>query len=251
MEPSVTRRPLSCVVVDDEPLALKVLADYCAQVPFLELLGQFHDALTAVAFLQDTPVDVVFLDIQMPRLTGLQLAQLLPAPGPRIIFTTAHPDYAVQSYELPALDYLLKPISFERFVQAAHRARAALHQPVTANAPTEAPDPAATADEALFVRHDNRLRRVLVDDMYYVEGQKEYLMYYTATGKILTLQSFRRLEELLPTGRFVRIHKSYLINLRHLEFVERHRVQVHGASLPIGETYREAFLELLRYHGKL
>ena len=87
--------------------------------------------------------------------------------------------------------------------------------------------------------------------MYYVEGQKEYLMYYTATGKILTLQSFRRLEELLPTGRFVRIHKSYLINLRHLEFVERHRVQVHGASLPIGETYREAFLELLRYHGKL
>jgi two-component system, LytTR family, response regulator len=242
----MSRFPLSCVVVDDEPLALKVLADYCTQVPFLALRGQFHDALTAVAFLQDTPVDVVFLDIQMPRLTGLQLAQLLPQPGPRIIFTTAHPDYAVQSYELPALDYLLKPISFERFVQAAHRARAVLQPP----APAEIPEPAA-ADEALFVRHDNRLRRVPINDLYYVEGQKEYLMYYTATGKILTLQSFRKLEELLPTGRFVRIHKSYLINLRHLEFVERHRVQVHGASLPIGETYREAFLELLRYHGKL
>lgn len=247
----MSRRPLSCVVVDDEPLALKVLAEYCTQVPFLELRGQFQDALAAVAYLQDNPVDVVFLDIQMPRLTGLQLAQLLPAPRPRIIFTTAHPDYAVQSYELPALDYLLKPISFERFVQAAHRAHTALPTaPATPSAPTETPEPQDTA-EALFVKQDSRLRRVPIDELYYAEGQKEYLMYYTATGKILTLQSFRKLEELLPSGRFARIHKSYLINLRHLEFVERHRVQVHGASLPIGETYREAFLELLRYHGKL
>ncbi|NVO30153.1 LytR/AlgR family response regulator transcription factor [Hymenobacter lapidiphilus] len=250
-----TRRPISCLVVDDEPLARKVLVDFCGQVPFLELRGQFGDALAAAAFLQDNLVDVVFLDIQMPRLTGLQLAQLLPQPGPRIIFTTAHPDYAVQSYELPALDYLLKPISFERFVQAAHRARAALLPPLApatataAEAATPVADPAA-ADEALFVRHDNRLRRVLVDDIYYAEGQKEYLMYYTATGKLLVLQSFRKLEEQLPAGRFVRIHKSYLINLRHLEFVERHRVQVRGTSLPIGETYREGLLDVLRYHGK-
>ncbi|MET4105464.1 LytTR family DNA-binding domain-containing protein [Hymenobacter sp. UYP22] len=250
MESAVTRRPMSCVMVDDEPLALKVLAEYCAQVPFLELRGQFQEALAAVAFLQDNPVDVVFLDIQMPRLTGLQLAQLLPVPRPLIIFTTAHPDYAVQSYELPALDYLLKPISFERFVQAAHRARAAL-QPITVATGATEPLESAEPGEALFVKQDSRLRRVPIDELYYAEGQKEYLMYYTATGKILTLQSFRKLEELLPAGRFARIHKSYLINLRHLEFVERHRVQVHGAQLPIGETYREAFLELLRYHGKL
>ena len=196
-------------------------------------------------------MDVVFLDIQMPRLTGLQLAQLLPVPRPRIIFTTAHPDYAVQSYELPALDYLLKPISFERFVQAAHRARAALLPPATPAPHPTAPETPEAADEVLFVRHDGRLRRVPVDDIFYVEGQKEYLMYYTATGKLLILQSFRKLEEQLPAGRFVRIHKSYLINLRHLEFVERHRVQVHGTSLPIGETYREGLLEVLRYHGKL
>jgi two-component system LytT family response regulator len=253
MEPNAPRRPLTCAIVDDEHLALKVLAEYCGQVPFLELKGQFNDALTAVAFLQDNPVDVVFLDIQMPRLTGLQLAQLLPQPGPRIIFTTAHPDYAVQSYELPALDYLLKPISFERFVQAAHRARAALGQ--SATIPTVMPTPEVSAEapagEALFVRHDNRLRRVLVSDIYYVEGQKEYLMLYTGGGKILTLQSFRKLEELLPLGRFARIHKSYLISLRHLEYVERTRVQVHGTSLPIGETYRDAFMDMLRYHGKM
>ncbi|SNC75741.1 two component transcriptional regulator, LytTR family [Hymenobacter gelipurpurascens] len=248
MEPNAPRRPLTCAIVDDEHLALNVLAEYCGQVPFLELKGQFSDALAAVAFLQDNPVDVVFLDIQMPRLMGLQLAQLLPQPGPRIIFTTAHPDYAVQSYELPALDYLLKPISFERFVQAAHRARAALGQSAVTIAPAEAP---AEAGEALFVRHDNRLRRVPVADIFYVEGQKEYLMLYTGGGKILTLQSFRKLEELLPPGRFARIHKSYLISLRHLEYVERTRVQVHGTSLPIGETYRDAFMEMLRYHGKM
>lgn len=247
MESTLARRPLTCVIVDDEPLALTVLAEYCAQVPFLALKGQFQEALAATEFLQDNPVDVVFLDIHMPRLTGLQLAQLLPTPAPRIIFTTAHAEYAAESYELPALDYLLKPIRFERFVQAAHRARAAL-VPVSAGAPAE---PAESLAEALFIRQDNRLRRLLVTDLYYAEGQKEYLMLYTAAGKMLTLQSFRGLEELLPPGRFVRIHKSYLISLRHLEFVERTRVQVHGTSLPIGETYREAFLEHLRYHGRV
>ncbi|HEX8425280.1 LytTR family DNA-binding domain-containing protein [Hymenobacter sp.] len=247
METTPIRRPLTCAIVDDEPLALNVLAEYCAQVPFLALKGQFREALAAVEFLQDNPVDIVFLDIHMPRLTGLQLARLLPVPAPRIIFTTAHAEYAAESYDLPALDYLLKPIRFERFVLATHRARAAL-APVGAGATAE---PAENLNDALFVRQDNRLRRVLVADLYYAEGQKEYLMLYTAAGKLLTLQSFRGLEELLPPGRFVRIHKSYLISLRHLEFVERTRVQVHGTSLPIGETYREAFLEHLRYHGRV
>lgn len=246
MESPLPRRPVTCILVDDEPLALNVLAEYCAQVPFLVLKGRFHEALAAVEFLQDHPVDVVFLDIHMPRLTGLQLAQLLPTPAPRIVFTTAYAEYAAQSYELPALDYLVKPIRFERFLQAAHRARAALGASGSVP-PAELPE---GNNEALFVRQDNRLRRVPVAELFYAEGQKEYLMLYTATGKILTLQSFRGLEELLPAGRFARIHKSYLISLRHLEFVERSRVQVHGTTLPIGETYREAFLEQLRYHGR-
>jgi two-component system LytT family response regulator len=246
MESPLLRRPVTCVLVDDEPLALNVLAEYCAQVPFLALKGRFHEALAAVEFLQDHPVDVVFLDIHMPRLTGLQLAQLLPTLAPRIVFTTAYAEYAAQSYELPALDYLVKPIRFERFLQAAHRARAVFGAS-TSVPPTELQE---GNNEALFVRQDNRLRRVPVAELFYAEGQKEYLMLYTATGKILTLQSFRGLEELLPAGRFARIHKSYLISLRHLEFVERSRVQVHGTTLPIGETYREAFLEQLRYHGR-
>ncbi|OON70469.1 LytR/AlgR family response regulator transcription factor [Hymenobacter sp. CRA2] len=242
METLPGRRPLTCIIIDDEHLALGVLAEYCAQLPFLELRGQFTDAVAAVAFLQEHPVDVVFLDIHMPRLTGLQLVQLLPAPAPRIIFTTAYAEYAVQSYELNALDYLLKPVAFERFVQAVGKARVALDGG-SATA-IESQQPA----EAMLVRQDSRLRRVVFDDIFYIEGMKEYLMLYTAAGKILTLQSFRRMEELLPAGRFARIHKSYLVSLRYLDFVERNKVQIAGTLLPIGDTYREAFLALLRYH---
>ncbi|NVO85655.1 LytR/AlgR family response regulator transcription factor [Hymenobacter terrestris] len=247
---------MTCVILDDEPLALDLLADYCAQVPGLELVGQFDDALAALAFLQDNPVDVVFLDIHMPRLTGVQLAQLLPQPGPRIVFTTAYDQYAVRSYELSAADYLLKPIAFERFVQAVQRVR----QQLTSTAPAATPPapavpevaPAATApDDAMFVKNEHRLQRVAFDDLLYIEGMKEYLMLYTTTGKVLTLQSFRRLEEVLPPERFARIHKSFLVALSRIEHVERGKVQVAGRLLPIGDTYRESFNALIKAYNQL
>ncbi|MBT2556304.1 response regulator transcription factor [Hymenobacter sp. ISL-91] len=249
---------MTCVILDDEPLALDLLADYCAQVPGLELVGQFDDALAALAFLQDNPADVVFLDIHMPRLTGVQLAQLLPQPGPRIVFTTAYDQYAVRSYELSAADYLLKPIAFERFVQAVQRVR----QQLTATAPaTTPPAPAApeaasapaaaTPDDAMFVKNEHRLQRVAFDDLLYIEGMKEYLMLYTTTGKVLTLQSFRRLEEVLPPERFARIHKSFLVALSRIEHVERGKVQVAGRLLPIGDTYRESFNALIKAYNQL
>ena len=250
---------LTCAILDDEPLALDLLADYCAQVPFLELKGQFHDALAGLAFLQDHPVDVVFLDIHMPRLTGLQLVQLLPAPAPRIIFTTAFDQYAVQSYTLNAADYLLKPIAFDRFLQAVHKLRPAVSRlaveatPVPAAAPETTTVPAslpASAD-AMFVKNEHRLQRVAFDDILYVEGMKEYLMLHTTTGNILTLQSFRRVEEVLPPERFARIHKSFLVALSRIEHVERGKVQVAGRLLPVGDTYRDAFAELIRAHQQL
>jgi DNA-binding LytR/AlgR family response regulator len=151
-----TLPPLTCVLLDDEPLALDVLADFCAQVPFLVVRGQFHEALAGLAFLQDNPVDVVFLDIHMPRLSGVQLAQLLPAPAPLLVFTTALDQYAVQSYTLQAADYLLKPIAFERFLQAALKVRqlaaarlALLPAALGPLATAPAPPPA----EAMFVKH--------------------------------------------------------------------------------------------------
>ncbi|MBC8083463.1 MAG: response regulator transcription factor [Hymenobacter sp.] len=242
---------MTCVILDDEPLALDLLADYCAQVPGLELKGQFDDALVGLAFLQDNPVDFVFLDIHMPRLTGVQLAQLLPRPGPRVIFTTAYDQYAVRSYELNAADYLLKPIAFERFVQAVQKVRQQLSAsagaiPTTGVAAAVLPEVPPVVPDAMFVRNEHRLQRVAFEDILYVEGMKEYLMIYTATGKVLTLQSFRRLEEVLPPERFARIHKSYLVALSRIEHVERGKVQVAGRLLPIGDTYRESFAALLR-----
>ncbi|PJJ59234.1 LytR/AlgR family response regulator transcription factor [Hymenobacter chitinivorans] len=245
MELEAAPRKISCVIIDDEPLALDVLADYCAQVPFLDVRGQFHDALAALAFLQDTPVDLVLLDIHMPRLTGLQLAQLLPTPGPRIIFTTAYDTYAVRSYELSVTDYLLKPIAFERFLQAIHKVRQSF-LPVPAPVAEASPPP-----EAMFVKHENRLQRVAFDDILYIEGMKEYLLIYTSQGKILTLQSFRRVEEVLTADRFARIHKSFLVALHRIEHVERGKVQVGGRLLPIGDTYRDSFAALIRAHNQL
>lgn len=247
---------LTCAILDDEPLALDLLADYCTQVPFLDLRGQFHDALAGLAFLQDHPVDVLFIDIHMPRLTGTQLVQLLPAPAPRIVFTTAYAQYAVQSYSLNAADYLLKPIAFDRFLQAVAKVRQLLPgSENTAAAPAPAvavqAPPAAPAD-AMFVKNEHRLQRVAFNDILYVEGMKEYLLLHTASaGKILTLQSFRRVEEVLPPERFARIHKSYLVALSRIEHVERGKVQVAGRLLPVGDTYRGAFGELIRAHSQL
>ena len=250
---------LTCAILDDEPLALDLLADYCAQVPFLELKGQFHDALAGLAFLQDYPVDLVFLDINMPRLTGLQLVQLLPVPAPRIIFTTAFDQYAVQSYTLNAADYLLKPIAFDRFLQAVGKVRPTgvagappLPAPVAPAAPVAVPAPPTTAPaDAMFVKNEHRLQRVAFEDILYIEGMKEYLMLHTITGNILTLQSFRRVEEVLPAERFARIHKSFLVALSRIEHVERGKVQVAGRLLPVGDTYRESFAELIRAHHQL
>ncbi|OGX82835.1 DNA-binding response regulator [Hymenobacter lapidarius] len=250
---------LTCAILDDEPLAGELLADYCAQVPFLELRGQFHDALAGLAFLQDHPVDVVFMDIHMPRLTGIQLVQLLPAPAPRIIFTTAYDQYAVQSYSLNAADYLLKPIAFDRFLQAVAKVRQALPAPTTlaAAVPVAAPEasiapPIAAPADAMFVKNEHRLQRVAFDDILYIEGMKEYLLLHTASaGKILTLQSFRRVEEVLPPERFARVHKSFLVALSRIEHVERGKVQVAGRLLPVGDTYRESFGELIRAHNQL
>lgn len=248
MLPSFPR--LTCVLLDDEPLALDLLADYCAQVPFLELRGQFHDALAGLAFLQDNPVEVVFLDIHMPRLTGLQLVQLLPAPAPHIVFTTAYEQYAVQSYTLHAADYLLKPIAFERFLQAVTKLRR-LSGPAVASPPVSVLPAVEPPTDAMFVKQGPRLQRVAFEDLLYVEGKKEYLLLHTTKGNLRTLQSFQRLVELLPPARFVRIHKSFLVALARVEHIERGKVQVAGQLLPVGDSYREAFAAVVRAQQQL
>ncbi|MCC3157926.1 LytTR family DNA-binding domain-containing protein [Hymenobacter sp. 15J16-1T3B] len=252
-------RVLTCVAVDDEPLATAVMQRYCAQLPFLQLVATFHDAMSALAYLQTHPVDVVFLDIEMPGLTGIQLAQILPPGRTRVVLTTAYDQYAVQGYELGVADYLVKPIGFQRFVQAANRL---YHSFVPADTPAAPAEPASApvahaetppaAADAMFVKNEHRLQRVAFDDILYIEGMKDYLMIYTAeSGKILTLQSFRRVEEVLPPQRFARIHKSFLVALNRIEHVERGKVQIAGRLLPVGDAYRDGFMGLIRAYNQL
>ncbi|WP_258098859.1 LytR/AlgR family response regulator transcription factor [Marinoscillum pacificum] len=227
---------IKCIAIDDEPLALEKLVDYIGQVPFFELLGSFENGLDALVFLQDTDVDLIFLDIQMPQILGTQLVQVL-TKKPQIIFSTAYSEYAVDGFELDVTDYLLKPLNFRRFLQASQKAlQRAKNQGVKKEATVE-----EVVKDYAFVKTENRLVKVMLDDILYIEGLKDYLSIYTSSERILTLQSFAELQSQLSSD-FVRIHKSYLIPIAKIDEIEKNRVRIGDKYLPIGETYRKAFM---------
>ena len=225
---------LRCLLVDDEPLALRLLADFVSRVPFLTLVGTARSALDALTILQAQPVDVLFLDIQMPDLTGTEFVRSL-RPEAAVIFTTAYPQYAVEGYELAALDYLLKPIAFERFVRAAQRAQA--HR---AAAPAAIAPPLPLAEDYLFVKADYHTLRLNLRDIRYLEGLKDYVKIHAASPRpVLTLNSLRGFEERLPAAEFVRVHRSYIVALRHIDSIRTNRIYLGETILPVGEAYAE------------
>ena len=221
----------TCIAVDDEPLALDKIASFIGQLPFLNLKGIFDNPIDALAFLSDNNVDLLFLDIQMERLTGLDLLAALPE-RPQVILTTAYSEYALKGYEFEVTDYLLKPYSFERFVQAVNKAvkRISVKDIV--------PD-------FIFVKTDYRLVKIMLSDILYIEGMRDYRCIHTSNGKIMTQQTFGSFEELLPSSQFVRIHKSYMVALSKIESVEKHRVKIGKELLPVSESYRERFYAII------
>ncbi len=237
---------LTCVAVDDEPLALEKIVDYIEQVPFLDLQGKFDDGMEVLSFLQDNPVDLLFLDIQMPQLLGTQLVQILKN-RPQIIFTTAYSEYAMDGYELDITDYLLKPISFGRFLKASQKA---LERNSSTKGASKAPDKQASAD-ALFVKTEFKWQQISLKDIRYIEGMKDYLAIHTADEKVLTLMSFNDLLSKLPSDKFIRIHKSFVVALDKIKEIEKARVIVDGEPLPIGETYKTAFINKLKSSGMM
>ena len=234
--------PLRCIAIDDEPFALGIVADYCSRVPFLTLEKTFHSGLEAINYLKNNRVDLVFLDIQMRDITGLQVLDIVK-PMPQVILTTAYEEYAVKSYEYHVADYLLKPYTFERFVKAVSKA---LERPNQANNVV-----ASTTDSGdfIFVKSGYSIVRINFDDIYYIEGQKDYLMVRTEKEKILTLQSFKQFEEVLPASEFVRVHRSYIVSLKKISKIERLRIKVLDIEIPVGGSYKEAFNHSLR--GKM
>lgn len=224
---------IQAIAIDDEPMALQVIQSHAAKVSFIDLKATFESATEALLFLEQNPVELVFLDINMPDITGLDLSRLLPA-STAFIFTTAYSEYAVDAFQLNALDYLLKPIDLHRFVQACQKAHRAVKQ-------TEA------TSEYLFVKDGYDWVRVSVADLLYVESEGNYLTFKEKNRQTLTRMTLTEVQKMLPGHIFLKIHKSYLVNLNHIQKIERHQVTVaNGDSIPLSASNREPLLEALR-----
>jgi two-component system response regulator LytT len=235
---------ISCIAVDDEPLALALLCTFIEQTPFLKLVGRYGSGVEALKGLHELTekVDVAFLDIQMQELTGLELARVLgqQATAPRIIFTTAFPQYALESYKVDALDYLVKPFNYEEFLRAANKAKAYAE---LAQGHAEASVPVAAPEEDhIFLKVEYQL-----NDILYVEGLKDYVKVHlkSTPRALLSLMSLRAMEEKLPARKFLRIHRSFIVALDKIESVRRLTVQIGTETIPVGEQYKDAFAQFL------
>lgn len=239
------------LIVDDEFLARKLLQGYVEKIPDLHLVGTAQNAAEAFALVKNQQVDILLLDIHMPDLNGIELARTLPNV-PAFIFTTAYSEYALESYEVSAVDYLLKPIAFPRFEAAIEKAISKLKS-LAGNEQKEEeaePEPATvqgttTNKTYLLVKADYRLYKVNFDDLLYIEGQHEYVSFYTREKRITALYSLKNLEEQLPADQFIRVHKSYIVSINEIQEIEPLSITVAGQKLPIGGSYRDALMKKL------
>jgi len=225
----------TCIAVDDEPLALEKVVSFVNRLPFIVLKATFDNAIEALAYLSENQTDLLFLDIQMEAMTGLDLLAALPEK-PQVILTTAYSEYALKGYEFEVTDYLLKPFSFERFALAVNKAVKRLQEKQV--------QPETNSD-FIFVKTDYRLVKIMLSDILYIEGMRDYRCIVTHAGKILTQQTFGSFEEQLPPAQFARIHKSYMVSLSKIESIERHRIKIGAALLPVSESYREQFYRII------
>jgi two-component system, LytTR family, response regulator len=236
---------VNCIAIDDEPLALDIITEYCHKVPFLNLLESFNNPVDSIQYLMNNQVDLLFLDIQMDQLTGIQLLNVLKAK-PMVIFTTAYDSFALQGYELDAIDYLLKPISFERFLKAVDKVYDKLQmQQHHKNEPAEHAQPIAAKDDYIFIKTEFRYEKVDFNDILYIEGKGDYLCIVTTKKKIMTLQGFKKMEESLPHNNFCRVHKSYIIAIDKIESIERSRIKIKDQLIPVSDSYKECFQNIL------
>jgi len=227
---------LKCLIIDDKPLAIELLADYTGKIPFLELKATTNNPIEGLEILKNNAIDLVFLDIQMPQLNGLEFISAAP-PDLQVILTTAYNEYAIQGYEHDVIDYLLKPISFERFYRAAAKALKAHEK--TAITPSLS---------YFFVKCESKLQKVNFSDIIYVQGLQNYVVIHTRQERIMSLQPLKRIEEQLPAASFVRVHKSYIVAVNAISFIGRGKIHLldFESTIPIGETFKTAVRKLIR-----
>lgn len=228
-------------VVDDEPLARDLLAGYVEQTPFLHLVGASSSAVETLSILQQEKIDLVFLDIQMPQLNGLELSRMI-GDRTRVVFTTAFEQYALEGFRVDALDYLLKPISYTEFLRAANKAQRYFEQQQTVMSASEG----ESAARSIFVKTDYKMVQLHLDQILYIESLKDYVKIHTETGEsVMTLMSMRSIEENLPPSRFVRVHRSFIVNVDKIRTIERNRIVFGKVYIPISDSYRDHFMDVL------
>ena len=234
----------NCLIVDDEPLARSLLSDYVRKVPQLNLVDTLSSPLQVMDALHKNEIDIMFLDVQMPDLTGISLLKALQKK-PLIVLTTAYSEYALEGYELDVADYLLKPITFERFLRAVDKITQRLNE---RNAPASIPaskPPVETTQPFVFVKDGTKLIKVRIDEILYVEGLKDYVTIHTKGQKIVSLQRLKTLEEELPPDKFIRVHNSFIVAFNAIDVIHKNDVQIGPAMIPIGETYKKSFREFI------
>ena len=243
---------LKCIAVDDEPLALDIIEDYIAKVPFLELIKRTENPIEALQLVQAGGIDLVFLDVQMSELTGIQFLKIAGDKACYIL-TTAYSEYALESYDLNVSDYLLKPIAFDRFYKAAEKVHNKLKTTEHSETPrqiiTPTPFSAATQpiQDFIFVKTEHKIQKIQLEDILYIEGLKDYISIFTKTERIITLQNMKKMEETLPAAQFIRVHKSYIIAFDKIESIERSRITICSKIIPVGDTYREEFFKRIEH----
>ncbi|MCR9290107.1 MAG: response regulator transcription factor [Bacteroidetes bacterium] len=236
-------KKIKCLVVDDEELARTLLENYIGRLPQLELIQKCKDPIEANEVLQHKEINLLFLDIQMPELTGIQFLKTLKAK-PAVIFTTAYSEYAVEGYSLDVTDYLLKPFSFERFLQAVNKASEWIRlQRADNQTINEGLINVNTPKEFILVKSEHKIHRLRLKDIIFIQSMREYVAYYTPNGRILSLQSLKGLEIDLPSSQFLRIHKSYIVAIEKVDTLEGNQIIIGKEKLPIGASYRERVLK--------
>lgn len=217
---------IRCIVIEDEPLALKQMVSYIEKTPFLELKASFDNAFDAISFLAENEVDIMFVDINLPDLSGMDFVKTL-SNSPRVVFTTAYREYAVEGFRVDALDYLVKPISYNDFLKAANKANLAIKK---------------LDDEFLLVKSEYKIIRINFTDIQYIEGMREYVRIHLENAKpVMTLMSMKNIEQKLPASRFMRIHRSYIVNLEKITTIERNRIVFNKEYIPVGDQYKVVF----------
>jgi DNA-binding LytR/AlgR family response regulator len=225
---------INCIAIEDEPLALKKIKEFIEQVDFLNLMEGFNNAVDAIGFLKTNSVDLIFLDIRMKKLSGIQFLESLQIK-PKVIITSAYDEYALKGYELDVADYLLKPFTFERFLKSLDKVYNQINSIER-----------GYSNDFIFVKTEYRIEKVEINDILYIQGMKDYLQIHTTDRKIMTLQTFKNLLEILPPINFQRVHNSYIVSISKIDNIERNRIRIGKELIPISDSYKDKFYGILK-----